>query len=74
MSQKGKGFKQRYYSNVNTLRFCRPVLLSGNIQSELFAAGERFKQRYYRNFKNLSLCRPMLLSGNLQSEHVAAEI
>jgi len=65
-------FKQRYYRNLNTLRLCRPVLLSGNVQSEHVAAVEMFKQRYYRNLNNLSLCRPILLSGNVQSEYVAA--
>ena len=36
----GEYFKQRYYRNINILRFCRPMLLSGNIQSEHVAAGE----------------------------------
>jgi len=40
MSQQGKGFKQRYYRNLNALRLCRPLLLSGNVQSEHFAAGD----------------------------------
>ena len=40
MSQQGKLFKQRYYRNINTLSLSRPVLLSGNIQSEHIAAGE----------------------------------
>jgi len=34
MSQQGKFFKQRYYRNLNTLNFCRAVLLSGNDQFE----------------------------------------
>jgi len=42
MSQQGKRFKQRDYRNIYNLILCRPVLLSGNIQSEHFAAGERF--------------------------------
>jgi len=33
-------FKQRYYRKLNTLRLCRPVLLSGNVQSEHVAHGE----------------------------------
>jgi len=40
MSQQGNGFKQRYYRNFNTLSLCRPVLLSGNVQSEHVAARE----------------------------------
>jgi len=40
MSQQSKGVKQRYYRNLNNLRVCRPVLLSGNLQSEHVAAGE----------------------------------
>jgi len=65
-------FKQRYYRNINKFKTLRPVLFSGNAQSEYFSAGEVFKERYYRNINNLSLCRPLLLSGNVQSEHVAA--
>jgi len=41
MSQQRKAFTQRYYRNINTLSFCRQVLLSGNVQSEHVAAGER---------------------------------
>jgi len=41
MSQQGKEFKQRYNRNINTLSLCRPVFLSGNVQSEQVAAGER---------------------------------
>jgi len=41
MSQNWKVFKQRYYRNINTLSPCRTVLLSGNVQSGNFAAGER---------------------------------
>jgi len=40
MSQQGKNFKQRYYRNINTLSLCRPVLLSGNVQSEQVAVEE----------------------------------
>jgi len=40
MSKEGKGFKQRYYQNINTLSLCRPVLLSCPVQSEQVAAGE----------------------------------
>jgi len=36
-------FKQRYYRNLNTLILCRPVLLSGILQSEHVAAGEIFQ-------------------------------
>jgi len=39
MSHQWKVFKQ-HYPNFNHLSFCRPVLLSGNIQSEHVAAGE----------------------------------
>jgi len=44
MSQKGKVLKKRYYRNISTLSPCRPVLLSGNVQSEHVAAGTVFKQ------------------------------
>jgi len=40
MSQQGRGFKKRYCRNINTLSLSSPVLLSGNNQSEHFAAGE----------------------------------
>jgi len=40
MSQKLKELKQRYYRKFNTLSLYRPVLLSGNVQSEQVAAGE----------------------------------
>jgi len=40
MSQKGKGFIQRYYRNIYNLSLCIAVLLSGNFQSENVAAGE----------------------------------
>jgi len=40
MSQPVKEFKQRYYRNVNALSLCRPVLVSGNVQSEHVAASE----------------------------------
>jgi len=43
ISQQGSGFKQRYYRNLNTLSFCRPVLLLGNVLSENVAAGESFQ-------------------------------
>jgi len=72
MSQQWKWFKQRYYRKNNNFILCRPVLHSGNIQSEHGAGGETFKQRYYRNLNTLRICRPVLLSGNVQSEHVAA--
>ena len=72
MSHQGKENKQRYYRNINTLSPCRPVLLSGNFQSEHVAAGKLLKQGYYRNLNTLSLCRPVLFSGKFQSEHVAA--
>jgi len=64
-------FKRSYYRNINTLSLCRPVLLSGNLQSDYFAAGKVFKPRYYLKSNILSLCRPVLLSGKFQSEHVA---
>jgi len=72
MSQQGRGFKQRYYRNINTLSLCRPVLLSGKFQSLHVAKVEIFKQGYYRNINTLSPCRSMLRSGNVQSEHFAA--
>jgi len=37
-------FLSLYYGNLNNLSLCRPVLLSGNIQSEHVAAGKDFKQ------------------------------
>jgi len=40
MTQKWKVFQQRYYRDINTLRPFRPVLLSGNVQSEKVAAEE----------------------------------
>jgi len=40
MSQKEIGFKQGYYQNLKTLSPCRPVLFSGNVQTEHVAAGE----------------------------------
>ena len=72
MSQQWKGFKQRYYRNINSLRLCRPVLLSGSVQSEHVAAGKVFKPQYYGYINTLSICRPVLLSDNFQTEHVAA--
>jgi len=36
-------FKQRYYRNIKILSFCRPLLLSVNVQTEHAAAGERFQ-------------------------------
>jgi len=36
----GEVFKQRYYRTINTLSLCRPVLLSGNVQSEHVATRE----------------------------------
>jgi len=56
MSEQGKVFKQRYYGNIYTLSFCRPVLLSGNVQSEHVAAGEMFqttKLSKHLHFRNL---------------------
>jgi len=41
MSQKRKFFKQGYYRYINNLSLCRPVLLSGNVQSEHVAAVEK---------------------------------
>jgi len=40
MPQQGKGFKQGYYQNMNTISHSRPVLLSGNVQSEHVAEGK----------------------------------
>jgi len=56
MSQQDKGFKQRYYWNVNNLSLCRPQLLSGNFQSEQVAAGEIFQKTIlseHKHFKSL---------------------
>jgi len=39
----GKIFIKRYYWNINTLRLCRPVLLSGIVKSEHVAAGLVFQ-------------------------------
>ena len=41
MTQQWKLFKQRFYWNLNNLSLCKPVLLSGYVQSEHVAAGER---------------------------------
>ena len=41
MSQQCKFFKQIYYRNINNFSLCRPVLLSGNVQSEHVATEER---------------------------------
>jgi len=41
MSQESNGFKKRYYRYINILSLCRPVLLSGNVQSEHVAEFER---------------------------------
>jgi len=72
MSQQWKGFKQRYYRNLNNESLCRAGLLSGNDQSEHVATVEMVQQRYYWNINSLSICSPVLLSGNVQSENVAA--
>jgi len=73
MLQQGKGLKQLYYRNLYSLSLCRPLLLSGNVQTEHVAlGGKKFKQRYYWNLNNLSLCRLVLLSGIVQSEQVLA--
>ena len=54
MSLKGNIFNQGYYGNINTLSVCRPVLLSGDVQSEHVAAGEMVQKRYYRNINTLA--------------------
>jgi len=51
---------------------CRPVLLSGNVQSSHVGTVEMDQKRYNRKLNTLSLCRPELLSGYVQSEYVAA--
>jgi len=38
----GEVFKQQYYQKINTLSLRMPVLLSGNIITELVAAVEIF--------------------------------
>jgi len=45
MSEQVKWIRQRYYRNINNLSPCRPVLLSGNVQSEHVAGGERIKTK-----------------------------
>jgi len=40
MSQQGKVFEQRYYQYLNNLSLCKPVILSGNVQSEQVAEVE----------------------------------
>ena len=72
MSQQRKVFKQRYYRKVNILSYRRPVLLSGNIQSEHVAAGEIDQTKILSNINTFRFRRPVLLSGNAQSEHVAS--
>jgi len=42
-SQQLEGFKQRYNRKANALFLCRPVLLSGNVQSEQVAAAGRLQ-------------------------------
>jgi len=42
MTQQGKGFKKRYYRNINTLSLGRPVIISGNVHSEHVALGVIF--------------------------------
>ena len=44
-SQQRKWFKERYYGNVNTLRFGKPELLSGNVQSEHVTALEMVQRK-----------------------------
>ena len=43
-------------SEHEKLKLCRPVILSGNAQSDYEVAGEVFKQRYYRN---INILRPV---------------
>jgi len=50
MSQQWKGYKQRYYRNLNNLNLCMPVLLSGNIQSEHVAAVESVQTKILLEF------------------------
>jgi len=40
MSERWKVFKQRFFHDINNLSICRPLLLSGNVESEDVAAGE----------------------------------
>ena len=65
-------FEQRYYRNFDTLSLCRPVVLSGYVQTEHVAVGKVLKQRYNRNLNTLSFWRPVLFCRNIQSEHAAA--
>jgi len=48
------------------------VILSGNFESELVAAGEIVQTTIISDLTTLSLFRPVLLSGNFQSVHVSA--
>jgi len=41
----GECFQTTILYDFFTLSLCRPVLLSGNVQSELAAAGESFKTK-----------------------------
>jgi len=43
MSQQGIVSKQRYYRKLITLSLCRPVLFSGNLQSEYVETVEIFQ-------------------------------
>jgi len=38
---------QKYYRNINNLSLCRPMLPSGNVQSEYVAAGERIQSMIF---------------------------
>jgi len=56
MSKQSKGFKQRHYRNLKNLCLCRPVLLSGNVQTEHAAEGESVQTTLlseHEHFKNL---------------------
>jgi len=56
MSQQGKKFIQRYYRNINKLKLCRPLLLSGNVQSEHVAGGNGVQKiilSEHQHFKSL---------------------
>jgi len=61
LSQQGKVYKQRYYRNINNLRHCRPLLLSGNDQSEHVTAGEVFKQTILSEPKHFNSLKASVL-------------
>jgi len=72
MSQLGKEFKQRYYRNIYTLSLFRPVLHSGNVKSEHFAAGKNIQTTILLEYLYYKPLYASVFSVNFLSEHVAA--